>query len=343
MTEDELWTLLVRHTSGRATADDAERLRAYMEADPARADLVRRAEQVATASRRPVRDADSEQSWNALRARLLREPRLPAERVPRFEVSSGRARWLGRSLAAAAVLAAVGVGAVAWERGALRRNAPLAMKEYRTARGEREEITLADGSRITLGAASRLRVPEHFGARRDVQLEGQAFFRVAHDPAHPFVVHASNAAVQAIGTSFEVRRYAEDTSVRVVVAEGRVALRAEDASAGASALLTRGDVGELNARGTVAHIRRDAPLDAYLGWLGGRLAYRLTPLSTVIADLGRWYDVDVHVADSGRVNARISVVLPANDADAAGQLLAEVLGLRYERSGRVMTLTDADP
>ena len=343
MTDDELWTLLLRHTNGRMTTADAERLRAWVEADPARADVVRRAEQVAAAARSAPRAMDSDDPWVALRARIERD----VPRARRFTAAErfapGRGKWRARA-AAALVLLAAGAAGVEATRAIVEHRSPGPEREFRTGRGERAEITLSDGSRVTLGAESRLRAPERFGGkRRDLQLEGEAYFRVAHDASHPFVVHVANAAVRAVGTEFDVRRYPEDTAVRVVVAEGRVALRAGDAAPESAAMLVRGDVGELDARGTVALVRRDVGASDYLGWMSGRLAYRRAPIAAIAADLSRWYGIDVRIADPRLARAHVTVTLPPADTDAAGHLLAEVLGARYERVGRTITLSPSRP
>src|ERR1700722_2985148 len=118
----------------------------------------------------------------------------------------------------AAGLAAFVVGTLAL-RGSLSPEG----REYITKTGERLEISLPEGSHISLGGKSRLYVA-FTKARRNVNLEaGEAYFTVAKDPARPFVVHALNTDVIAVGTAFDVRDVADQ--VTVSVSEGVVKVR----------------------------------------------------------------------------------------------------------------------
>lgn len=86
-------------------------------------------------------------------------------------------------------------------------------------------LRLADGSRVTLYQNSRLRYPDSFaGQHRTVTLTGEAFFQIARDTSHPFLVYSNEVVTKVLGTSFHVRAYEEDTQVVVSVRSGRVAV-----------------------------------------------------------------------------------------------------------------------
>ncbi|MBX6333510.1 MAG: FecR domain-containing protein, partial [Gemmatimonadaceae bacterium] len=229
MTDEEMWRLLVGHSRDQLTVADAARLRAWVDADATRQEMVRGVEAIVAASRERPADTDADASWAAVRARIVQRD-AGAASVERRVAHP----WRRAGAIAAAVLVAAGAivgGRVLW----LAQRAAAPLQEYRTARGERVAVVLTDGTRITLGAASRLYAPERFGRTRTVFLEGQAFFEVAHDTAHPFIVRAGDAAARAVGTAFAVRRYPDDSVVRVVVTEGRVQLGAQGAPAGSGA------------------------------------------------------------------------------------------------------------
>src|SRR5207245_7963028 len=155
------------------------------------------------------------------------------------------------------------------------RHAPVAMREFTTARGQRAEMRLTDGTRILLSVDSKLRVPGDYGAAaRDVYVDGEAYFEVTHDATKPFAVHAANALVRDLGTRFGVRAYAGEQRVRVVVAEGKVALRsvaAADTSNPAPELST-GELGRLDASGVLT-LAQGVNVQRYLAWTEGRLAF----------------------------------------------------------------------
>jgi transmembrane sensor len=96
------------------------------------------------------------------------------------------------------------------------------MLHYATGVGEHREVVLPDSSHVWLRPRSELTCAAHFGAVRDVQLRGEAFFDVTKDPKHPFVVHTAKVAVKVLGTSFLVKAYQPLPTTTVLVRTGRV-------------------------------------------------------------------------------------------------------------------------
>jgi len=90
------------------------------------------------------------------------------------------------------------------------------------------ELALADGSKISLAPKGRIRYPERFdGERREVFLEGEAFFDIAKDPAHPFLVYANGLVTKVLGTSFRIKAYGDSREVTVEVKTGKVSVFAQ--------------------------------------------------------------------------------------------------------------------
>lgn len=157
------------------------------------------------------------------------EPGTPVRvlhfRPPQAQSLQHRRGGLGLGLRAAALVAALVGGAMLWQnRATLFAPQAAPLHELATGVGERMRITLADGTGIVLGPATRLWFPEHFGAEREVRLEGEAVFDVATDSVRSFRVLTDAAVTRVLGTRFGVRAYPEDEYVEVVVAEGRVAV-----------------------------------------------------------------------------------------------------------------------
>lgn len=122
--------------------------------------------------------------------------------------------------ASVALFIAAGLGVYYYSTHALSQPAGVAYTVSRTA-GEQQTVALADGSVVTLNAHALLRYPATFdGAMREVYLEGEAFFSVARDEAHPFIIHTGALTTQVLGTSFNVRSVAD--AVTVSVATGKV-------------------------------------------------------------------------------------------------------------------------
>jgi ferric-dicitrate binding protein FerR (iron transport regulator) len=83
-------------------------------------------------------------------------------------------------------------------------------------------ITLSDGSHIWLNAHSSIKYPEKFDNTREVFLEGEAYFEIAHDSADPFIVRTSNTQTRVLGTKFDIRSYPSENHTTLTVAEGKV-------------------------------------------------------------------------------------------------------------------------
>ena len=217
-------------------------------------------------------------------------------------------------------------------------------KIYETHKGERSKIELADGTAISMAADTRLRVSSRYGeSRRDVFLTGEALFDVVHDAKRPFAVHVADLVAQDLGTEFGVRAYA-GKKLQIVVAKGAVSLGVDKSRPHAAKLpdippikLSPGDLGQLDSTGQI-QLEHGVDVTRYLGWSEGRLQYQLAPLDEIIADLDRWYDVDIRLADSSLNTTRVTMSVTGKSVDDVMTVLAAALALHVERKGRVIRM-----
>jgi transmembrane sensor len=339
--------LLDRYLAGECSEAEAALVRRHLMVHPEVARelsaLLRQLDGEAT--RPPVPDAAA--SWEVLRRRMREgDASVPAQgaaarpvarggRRPRFTAlpAQGRAAWW-RGVAVAGI--AVVVAAAGLYRAVRPADLPVrapepAAQTFATINRQRAELRLSDGTRIRLAPASRLRVAGTYGvARRDVYLEGEGYFEVTHDPRRPFTVHAGTAIARDLGTEFAVRSYADDRAVQVVVRSGVVVLSGVGR-------LRAGDLGRLAADGTMS-LTHGVVVDSLLGWLDGRLVFHDAPLGAVLAELRRWHDVDVQLADSSLAALPFTGVLTDVSFDASIELVAATLGLRVRRRDNGLTL-----
>ncbi len=233
--------------------------------------------------------------------------------------------------AAAAVAAAAVVAAAVWfGKSSGPTSEFAASRVYTTSVGQRADIRLSDGTHVLIAPESRVRVATDFGIqRRDVYVEGEAYFEVVHDSRRPFTVFAANTSTVDVGTAFTVRNYAEERAVRVVVTEGKVVM------SGAGPL-ARGDVGRLTADGR-ASVRHGADVSAFVGWTRGELVFEDAPLGQVLEDLRRWYGIEARVADSTLATLPYTGSLRGITPLQGVELVAATLGLRLTRDdGRIV-------
>lgn len=156
-------------------------------------------------------------------------------------------------------------------------------------RGGEYMIVLEDGSKVWLNAATRFRYPVQFtGKERRVELlEGEAFFEVAKNKEKPFIVVANRMKIQAVGTAFDVNTYPEaDSSVTATLAEGKVKV----STGSNNHLLLPGEqvwVNESTAKILAADV------EAVTAWKNGLFVFNGAPLTEVMQQVSRWYDVQI--------------------------------------------------
>ncbi len=343
---------LARFLSGESDAAEAARVRRWMAADPANADVVAQLRAAWEPGASKDEGWDVESAWRHVKPRAGADPpRLErtagdgARRPPvRPFLSHHVSRWMAPLALAAALLLAVSLWRAAPEPRVAREAAPAAESEriIATRAGERAEITLGDGIDVALAPGSRLRYSRADPASRrwDVHLEGEAFFRVKHDSTRPFVVRTADAVTEDLGTEFSVRRYDGEHATRVVVGDGRVALRGT-ARSGSHAAATELSAGELGTVGDDGRAPVVAPVNAqsYFAWTRGWLVFHDATLSEVSSDLALWYDIEIVVADSTLLDRRLEASFKAATADDALHIVATSLGLNIERHERQVVIS----
>jgi transmembrane sensor len=340
--------LLDGYVTGECTPAERIIVEAWIAVDPSRRAMVDG--MVAFRARLQARAAEPsvDAMQEALTARLARE-RVSAERgVLRFRgpAQAGHAlrRWpirsdLSRVAAAAVVAVALALGYGLRMLHTRVAAAPTAWREYASASGERSTVTLGDGTQFTLAPDSRLRVPPDFVAgHRAVELEGEAFFAVVHDAAHPFTVRAGRVVTVDVGTSFDIRAYAGEQGVRIGVADGEVALSVANAGrVSARRPLSAGDLAQVDSSG-VTTVSRGVDAAAFMAWTSGTLVFQRAPLTEVTAELSRWYGVTFTSVDPALVDVRLTATYEHESLDDVLDQMGRVIGARVERHGRSVAL-----
>ena len=158
----------------------------------------------------------------------------------------------------------------------------------RVPRGGEYSITLSDGTIVYLNSESELRYPVNFvGRDRRVYLSGEAYFDVVQDEAHPFIVDMGNSSVRVLGTSFDVRAYADEDEVLTTLVQGSVKF-----SAGKEFVtLEPGKQAVLGKSGSIE--TREVDTYLYTAWKEGVFAFKRQRLEEIMKVVARWYDVNI--------------------------------------------------
>lgn len=325
--------LLARVLSREASAAEAAAVARWVAANPeAEAEMARlRAawgEGVPSASEQ----WDVDRAWAKARAR--RDGILPISSGSDRLAAAPRYRALTPWLRIAAVVALIAGGVWGW-RALIPGGGSAAV--YATVEGERRTVALSDGSTVVIAPRSTLTVPASYGrGQREVMLDGEAWFTVAHDESRPFAVLADGYRVRDIGTVFTVQARSADT-VGVTVVEGSVAVARANADNEAETALVAGDVARFTSGAVPVLVRRGEPTAALASWAtatddaAASLDLVDVRVADVLAALERWFGVAVVVTPATLGQETVTITLPLNSLDRALDDIARLLGVTVHR------------
>ena len=156
-----------------------------------------------------------------------------------------------------------------------------------TPKGGQYQLILGDGTKVWLNAASTLKYPVTFsGAKREIELSGEAYFEVAHDQHKPFRVISNGQTVEVLGTHFNVNAYPDEKVTRTTLLEGSVKVLAGEMS-------SRIKPGE-QVQFKDGHLAiAQADIEEAIAWKKGFFYFKDDDIQTVMRQLSRWYDVTV--------------------------------------------------
>ncbi len=162
-----------------------------------------------------------------------------------------------------------------------------------TANGETYQIRLPDGSDVWLNSASSLTyAPDLLNdGKRSVQLEGEAYFSITKDQAHPFIVRSKGQQIEVLGTQFNVNAYADEPVLATTLLKGSVSIT----TGGQKKKIHPGEQAQLSAgRLSVQKVE----VDNFIDWKNGDFALNHVEFKTAMRKIARWYDMEV-VYDQG--------------------------------------------
>jgi transmembrane sensor len=202
-------------------------------------------------------------------------------------------------------------------------------KEYTTKLGEHAKITLSDGTQIWLNAGSHLKYPIKFkGGTREVYLTGEAFFDVAKDKKHPFIIHTDKMDTKVLGTSFNVQAYPDHATQEVSVLTGRVNVKSTVTEE--NVYVTPGQKVVFKSQNNKIQAFTDIPMNSISLWRKNIIVFEDAPLPEVIATLNRNYNVAIQIENKNLNNLKISAYfkeLPVNQVVA---LVCNIINANYK-------------
>jgi transmembrane sensor len=198
-------------------------------------------------------------------------------------------------------------------------------------------ITLTDGTKVWLNAASSLRYPVAFNSNeRNVEISGEAYFEVSHNPSKPFVIKKLNndTKVTVLGTHFNVNAYDDEASIKVTLLEGSVKV----SKGNNNTIIKPGQQAIINGLETnisEIKVKSGVDTDEVMAWTTGFFQFDQLDIQSIMRQVARWYDLDITYETqlkSDRFGGRLSKDLPLSDI--LKSLEANGNGVKFRLEGK---------
>lgn len=207
-------------------------------------------------------------------------------------------------------------------------------KEYAAKLGEHAKLTLSDGTQIWLNAGSRLKYPKEFkGDTREVYLTGEAFFDVAKDKKHPFIIHTDKMDTKVLGTSFNVQAYPDQRTQEVSVMTGRVNVKSTVTEE--NVYVTPGQKVVFKSKNNKLQAFKDVPVNTISLWRKNIIVFEDTPMPEVIATINRNYNVAVEIKNKNLNALKINAYFKELPVDQVVALVCNIVNAEYKVEGGV--------
>ena len=208
--------------------------------------------------------------------------------------------------------------------------------------GKRFKLTLSDGTVVSLNSGTTLKYPEQFGinGKRNVYLTGEAFFEVAKDKQHPFIVNANQVDIEVLGTKFNISAYPENPTVNSTLVEGSIQMYEADNKQ--NVILLKPNQMATWQNNSKKITTKEVDPAFYSAWTKGELAFKDTPFSTIAKIIQRTYDVEIinENAVLSKQNFTGTIKISESSVENILELLKRDTPFNYSVKGNTITITN---
>jgi len=204
-------------------------------------------------------------------------------------------------------------------------------------RGQKANITLPDGSKVWLNSQSRLTYSTNFNVRqRELQLDGEAYFEVAHNPNKPFIVRSNDISVRALGTAFGVKAYNEDVLISSILMKGKVLVTTPDGEAilMPNERIIYDKTKHKKEQSTVANATD------FTGWIHNELRFEDESLGDIAKTIRRIYNVEVVFASEKLKSQRYTGTINNNSLESVLNIICLTSPVSFQISNQQVTLSE---
>lgn len=202
--------------------------------------------------------------------------------------------------------------------------------------GKRSELTFADGTHVWVNSGTEVDFPSFFtGNTREINVRGEIFLDVAHNPKIPFIVHAEEMNIHVHGTSFNVSAYHDNGKKSVVLVEGKVKIETTD-----NRMIDLSPNEKIEfADNRITKDRVD--VSPYISWTKGILEFNETPLSEIFKTIGRYYNVQFKSGNDMKLNNKTcsGKLFLSNNLDSVMISVSALSSTIYRRENNIIHIT----
>lgn len=373
MQEDRFWLLVSLKLSGEATPEELAELDSLLQKAPEmglKLDLLNNIWK----EKHPGLSVRKEEALNKHLLRLsnhFAKPALQYETVDKTEAPffienqdgpKHRKRWLWMTIGAAAAM--TGLVFLFNLNDRVKEKKEIAQNTISTKPGSKSKVQLPDGTQVWLNADSRITYNENFqgaGNSREVQLTGEAYFDVAKDKDHPFIIHTSSIDVTVLGTSLNIRSYTNEKNTETVLIHGsiEVTLRnhpdkkiilkpneklvVKNEKTIVSSSLAKTDQKEEDGKKPImivgkVHFQKKDSTASEVMWVKNKLVFDGESLEEVILKIERWYNVKVLITDESLKSTQYSGVFEDESLKQVMEALRLTGNFRYLINKKEVTI-----
>ena len=211
-----------------------------------------------------------------------------------------------------------------------------------TPRGGEYTLFLSDGTEVILNSGSKLKYPVIFNHKnREVELEGEAFFRVTKSKESPFIVKTNNVNVTVYGTIFNVSAYNNENLMQTTLIEGSVGVSLNDSQSESEVKIEPGQQLIYN-KGNGNTETKEVDTEQFIAWTKGMFVFENEPIENILKIMSRWYDFNFEFKDSGLKNQRFTLSLGRNEEiNKILEMISSSSNLKFSTRGNsIIVYTD---
>lgn len=319
--DTKYWQLFLKQEAGTLTAAERQQLDNWLAENPEHREKFHGFEALFQASqeKETLPDFNAATSWPDMKAQIMMNTDTRRDKIIRVFP------WVAR--VAAAVLLLLGTVFIFYQYANLQQE-PQAELTLAGTSDNLQKITLSDGTTVWLNRDSELLYPKNFdGATRTVYLKGEGYFEVTPNKQKPFVVRSGLSKTTVLGTSFNLRSYADEQETKLTVMSGRVTFAINDdrekltVKPGESATLAN----------ATRILQKETTTDVnVLSWKTGHLAFNNTQLKHIVTTLSKHFHTHIILQNPALDNCRFTGDFQDSDAESALKIITRATGTTYK-------------